>query len=54
MKIVDRIVLVVYILALVVLCFFRSCTLDTYFLVLGFAVAIAAGIYMFLNRRKEA
>lgn len=53
MKIVDGIVLALFVIALGILCFFQKCTLDIYFLILGFAVAIMGAVAMFIQRNKE-
>lgn len=52
MKIVDRIVLIVFVIALIILCFFQKCTLDIYFLVFGFAVAAVCAVTMYLHSKK--
>ena len=39
MKTLDIIVISVFVIALIILCFFSQCTLDIYFIVFGFAVA---------------
>ena len=53
MKIVDRLVLVVFVIALIILCFFQKCTLDIYFLVYGFAVAAMCGVTLYLQSKKS-
>ena len=54
MKIVDGIVLTLFVIGLIVLCFFQQCSLDIYFLVFGFAVAIMCGITLFrLDKKKN-
>ncbi len=52
MKIIDRVVLAVFVLVLIVLCFFQRCALDIYFLVFGFGVAAMCGVAMYLQSRK--
>ena len=52
-KIIDRVVLAIFVIALVVLCFFQNCTIDKYFLVFGFAIAIMAAFTMFIQERKN-
>lgn len=54
MKILDYIVLAAFVIALVVFCFFQKCSMDIYFLILGFAVAAIAAVAMVLQNRKEA
>ena len=53
MKIVDRIVLVVFVISLIILCFFQKCTLDIYFLVFGFAVAAMCAVTLNLQNKKS-
>lgn len=55
MKVLDGIVLVVFLVALIVLSFFQQCSLDIYFLVFGFAIALMSAITLFMqtNRNKE-
>ena len=53
MKIVDRIVLVVFVISLIILCFFQKCTLDIYFLVFGFAVAAMCAVTLYLQNKKS-
>lgn len=54
MKIVDGIVLTLFVIGLIVLCFFQQCSLDIYFLVFGFAVALMCGIALFrLNKKPD-
>jgi L-asparagine transporter-like permease len=53
MKTLDYIILAVFIVGLVILCFFQNCRLDIYFLVLGFAVAAMSAGTMFLQKRKN-
>lgn len=52
MKIVDAIVLVLFVVGLIVLCFFQQCSLDIFFLVFGFAVALMCGIALYRVNRK--
>lgn len=53
MKVLDGIVLAVYVIGLIVLCFFIHCRLDVYFLVLGFAVAAMSVVAMILQSKKK-
>lgn len=53
MKTVDKIVIGVFIIALIVLCFFQQCALDIYFLVFGFAIAIMCGYTLYRHDKKE-
>lgn len=51
MKIVDIIVIVLFLAGLGVLAFFQQCSLDIYFLVFGIAMAFMCAIALFrLNR----
>lgn len=52
MKIVDGIVLAVFVIGLIVLCFFQQCSLDIFFLVFGFAVALMCGITLYRLNKK--
>ena len=52
MKIVDGIVLTLFVIGLIVLCFFQQCSLDIYFLVFGFAVALMCGITLYRINKK--
>lgn len=52
MKAVDIIVLVLFVAGLIALCFFQSCSLDIFFLVLGFAVAAMSVIAIFVQNKK--
>ncbi len=52
MKIVDKLVLAVFVIVLIVLCFFQKCALDIYFLIFGFGVAAMCGVAMFLHDKK--
>ena len=52
MKIVDGIVLAVFVIGLIVLCFFQQCSLDIFFLVFGFAVALMCGITLYRLYKK--
>ncbi len=53
MKIVDGIVLTLFVIGLIVLCFFQQCSLDIYFLVFGFAVALMCGITLYRLNKKQ-
>jgi hypothetical protein len=53
MKIFDKIVLAVFLVGLVILCFLQECGLDIYFLILGFAVAAMAALSMYLQGKQE-
>ena len=53
MKALDYIVLAVFVVALIILCFFQQCTLDIFILVFGFVVAAMSAIAMFLQNRKK-
>lgn len=53
LKVLDYVVLIGFVIALVVLCFFQQCTLDIYFLVLGFAVAAMCGFTMFWQNKRS-
>lgn len=53
LKVLDYVVLAVFVVALVVLCFLQQCGLDIYFLVLGFAVAAMSAFTMFFQNRKH-
>ena len=46
MKVLDIIVLSLFVGALLVLCFFQRCSLDIYFLIFGFAIAIMSEVTM--------
>jgi len=52
MKIVDIVILAVYVIALIALCFFFKCSLDIYFMILAFAVALMSGIAMIIQRKN--
>lgn len=52
MKILDYVVLAVLVIGLVVLCFFQKCSLDIYFLVFGFAIAVMSAVTLFMNKNK--
>lgn len=49
---VDRIVLAVFVIALIILCFFQSCTMDIYFLIFGFAIAGMCGFTLYKHNKK--
>lgn len=53
MKILDYVVLAVFVVGLVILCFLQQCGLDIYFLVLGFAVAAMSLVTMILQNKKN-
>jgi uncharacterized ion transporter superfamily protein YfcC len=53
MKVLDKVVLVLFVIGLVILYFFRQCRLDIYFLVLGFAVAIMSLVAMIIQNKKD-
>lgn len=53
MKTVDKIVFAVFVIALVVLCFFQQCSLDIYFLIFGFAVAAMSLIAMIMQSKSK-
>lgn len=53
MKIIDGIVLALFVIGLIVLCFFQQCSLDIFFLVLGFAVALMCGIALYRVNKKS-
>lgn len=54
MKKLDIVVFVVFVAALIVLCFFQNCALDIVFLVLGFGVAALCGVTMiWMSKRKK-
>jgi hypothetical protein len=54
MKKLDTIILIVFVIGLVILCFLQQCRLDIYFLVLGFAVALMSLVAMiFQDNKKE-
>ena len=54
MKIVDGIVLTLFVIGLIVLCFFQQCSLDIYFLVFGFAVALMCWLTLYrLNKKPK-
>ena len=52
-KKLDYIVLAVFVIGLVVLCFFQKCSLDIYFLVFGFAIAVMSAITLFMHRGRK-
>lgn len=52
MKIIDGIILAIFTIALIILCFFQQCSLDIYFLIFGFAIAIMSGITMFTQTKR--
>ena len=51
-KILDYVVLIALVIGLVVLCFFQNCSLDIYFLVFGFAIAIMSAVTLFMHQHK--
>ncbi len=53
LKVLDYIVLAVFVIALIVLCFLQQCGLDIYFLVLGFVVAVMCGLTLFFQHKKD-
>lgn len=53
-KVMDYVVLAVFVIALVVLCFLQQCGLDIYFLVLGFTVVAMCAFTKFWQERKES
>ena len=55
MKTLDIIVISVFVIALIILCFFSQCALDIYFIVFGFAAAAMCGytLYKFNHKSKE-
>jgi hypothetical protein len=54
MKVLDKLILVLFVVGLVVLCFFQQCRMDIYFLVLGFAIAAMSLVSMiFPNHANE-
>lgn len=52
MKLLDKIVMLLFIVVLTVLCFFQKCSLDIFFLVFGFAVATFCIITFVFNSDK--
>lgn len=52
MKTLDYIILVLFVVAMIVFCFLQQCSLDIYFIVLGFAVAAMAGFAMYKQDKK--
>ena len=52
-KNINRIVTAIFIIALVVLCFFLECSLDMYFMIGGFAVAALAIVIAVLQEKKN-
>lgn len=52
MKILDGIVLAAFVIGLIILCFFQKCSMDIYFLVFGFAVALMCGITLYCVNKK--
>jgi cyanate permease len=53
MKTLDYVVLAVFVVGLIVLCFFQSCSMDIYFLVLGFGIAAMSLISMIFPNHKD-
>lgn len=56
MKIVDYVVLALFAIGLIILCFMQQCSIDIYVLILGFVVLlISLGItlYQNLNSKKK-
>lgn len=53
MKVLDYIILAVFVITLVVCCFLQKCSHDIYFLILGFAVAAVSAITMVSQNRKK-
>lgn len=49
----DYIVLAVFVIGLVVMCFFQKCSLDIYFLVFGFAIAVMSAVTLFVHNGKK-
>lgn len=49
----NYIVLAVFVIALIILCFFQQCALDLYILAFGFAVAAVATVALLLQDRKN-
>lgn len=54
LKVLDYVVLAVFVIGLIVLCFLQECGLDIYFLVLGFVVAAMSLFTMIFQNRKES
>ena len=53
MKTLDYIVLAIFVVGLILLCFFRSCPLDVCFLVFGFAIALMSLVTMIWQARSN-
>lgn len=53
MKIVDGVVLTLFVIGLFILCFFQQCGLDIYFLIVGFIVALASLLVMGVQNHKK-
>jgi hypothetical protein len=53
MKVLDRIVLVLFAVGLVILFLLRECSLDIYFLVLGIVVGLMSLTAMIYQRKKD-
>lgn len=54
MKIVDIIVVVLFLIGLAVLALFQQCSLDIFFLVFGLAIAIMCSITLFRLNKKSS
>lgn len=53
MKVLDYMILAIFVVALIVCCFLQRCKYDIYFLILGFAVAAIAAVAMVVQGRKR-
>ena len=53
MKVLDKIIFAVFVIALIILCFFQNCSRDIYFLIAGFVVAAATLVAMIVQGKKK-
>ena len=53
MRVLDGIVLVLFVVGLIILCFLQQCGLDIYFLLFGFAVVLVSLVVMIVQNKKK-